>query len=173
MIKAIYREQDEKILFALLQMLGNSCKYFAITSFAFGESPTDIEYLKASYKVFHDFLAHSGQSIRLIAAVGLCVFRSGEAWDVLLDILRGKPKSDEISRIAIVLFYHSSKRVQAQDEKNAKMIDVLNEMGIVYHPQGLSDVQTESFRSALQAIYPQLKNNDVRESIEKALRQLD
>ncbi|BAH46881.1 hypothetical protein BBR47_59040 [Brevibacillus brevis NBRC 100599] len=46
-------------------------------------------------------------------------------------------------------------------------------MGIAYHPQGLSDVQTESFRSELQAIYPQLKNNDVRESIEKALRQLD
>jgi len=49
----------------------------------------------------------------------------------------------------------------------------LNEMGIAYHPHGLSGVQTESFRSAIQAIYPQLKNNDVRESIEKALRQLD
>lgn len=68
-------------------------------------------------------MAHSGQSLRLIAAVGLCVFRSGEAWDILLDILRGKPKSDEISRIAIVLFYHSFKGIQAQDEKSAKMID--------------------------------------------------
>ena len=49
----------------------------------------------------------------------------------------------------------------------------VNEMGIAYHPQGLSEEQTESFRSALQAIYPQLKNNDVRKSIEKALNQMD
>ncbi|WP_289140737.1 hypothetical protein [uncultured Brevibacillus sp.] len=112
------------------------------------------------------------QSIRLIAAVGLCVFRSGEAWDILLDILRGKPNLDEISRIAIVLFYHSSKGIQAQDEKSAKMMDIRNDMGIAYHPQGLSDVQTASFRSVFQAIYPQLKNNDVRESTEKALHQM-